>query len=139
VSTHRRRNEGEAYINGRPKLTLDVLAQRLVAGTARGGGAVIPDYHLETILAMPLDQFAREGPLLEVRVPWLDVTLWFVPEERDASMLGREGVNRGRAWTTRELFGVRATAGTRREALQMITLVKLTVDGDVAEIRRSGR
>ncbi len=28
---------------------------------------------------MPLDRFAREGCPMEVRVPWLDVTPWFVP------------------------------------------------------------
>jgi hypothetical protein len=50
----------------------------------------------DDVLAMPSDKFAREGRLFEVRVPWLDVTLWFVPEERDAEALGREGVNRGR-------------------------------------------
>jgi hypothetical protein len=37
-----------------------------------------------TILAMPLDEFDSHGKLLEVQVPWLGVTLWFVSEERDA-------------------------------------------------------
>jgi hypothetical protein len=53
------------------------------------------------LLAMSLDRFVREGQLVEVRVPWLEITLWFVPEERDAEMLGREGVKRGRVWTAR--------------------------------------
>ena len=60
------------------------------------------------LLAMPLDRFVEEGQLVEVRVPWLEVTLWFVSEERDAEMLGREGVARGRVWTARELMAVMA-------------------------------
>src|SRR2546423_1482416 len=58
---------------------------------------------LTAILAMSLDRFAREGQLLEVHIPRLDVTVWFVPEERDAAALGRERVSRGRVWTAREL------------------------------------
>ncbi len=61
---------------------------------------------------MPPDLFAREGRLLEVRVPWLDVTLWFVPDERDAEALGREGVSRGRVWTAWELMEVLALSGS---------------------------
>src|SRR5262249_37348027 len=44
------------------------------------------------ILAMPLDQFAREGQCLEIRVPWHSETLWFVPDERDARRLGSQNV-----------------------------------------------
>jgi hypothetical protein len=91
------------------------------------------------VLAMPLDQFAREGQLVEVRVPWLDVTLWFAPEERDAETLGREGVNRGRVWTAKELRAVLVIAGRTREALRTIALAKLTVNGDVTEVRWKGR
>ena len=88
---------------------------------------------------MPLDQFARDGQLLEVRVPWLDVTLWFVPEERDAEALGRDGVSRGRVWTATELMDVMALSGRTREALRTITFAKLTFDGDIdAVIPRSG-
>jgi hypothetical protein len=85
---------------------------------------------------MPLECFAREGQLLDVRIAWLDVTLWFVPwsKTRDA----REGRDhRGRAWTAMELLGVPATAGTTTEALQMIALAKLTIDVDAAEWRRA--
>jgi len=70
--------------------SLAALAERL--GTRRGttfaagGGAdnASPDGVVDEtgILAMPLDRFARDGQLVEVRVPWLDVTLWFVPKER---------------------------------------------------------
>ena len=41
----------------------------------RASGSPSPE-ELSRLLAMPLDLFARAGASLEVRVPWLDVTLW---------------------------------------------------------------
>jgi hypothetical protein len=123
--------------------TLQVLAARLGGGdndrrgssVARANaspGAAAFDALMSLLIAMPLDVFARDGQWLEVRVPWVEVTLWFVPEERDAETLGGEGVHRGRVWTARELIGVMAIT-SRREALPSITLAKLTFDGDIAE------
>jgi hypothetical protein len=81
---------------------------------------------------MPLDQFAREGQCLEVRVPWLDVTLWLVPEEPDAEALGREGMGRGRIWTAEDLLHVMplASGGT----VPTISIAKLTMDGHIVEV-----
>jgi len=84
--------------------SLAEIAERLRTnrGTARAGGGVAGSagragvVDLTGILAMPLDRFARDGQLLEVRVPWLEVTLWFAPEKRDAQALIRDGVSRGR-------------------------------------------
>ncbi len=119
--------------------TLEALAQGLAARTPHGPRLAIPDGDVGTILAMPLDQFAREGSLLEVRVPWLDVTLWFVPEERNADALVREDVSRGRVWTATEVMDVMAISERTSEALRTIALAKLTFDGDIAAvIRRSG-
>jgi hypothetical protein len=123
--------------------TLQVLAARLGGGdtdrrdssmarTNASSGAEAVDALMSPLIAMPLDVFARNGQWLEVRVPWVKVTLWFVPEERDAETLGGEGVHRGRVWTARELIGVMAITG-RSEALPSITLAKLTFDGDIAE------
>jgi len=84
---------------------------------------------------MPLDQFAREGQLLEVRVPWLDVTVWFVPEERDAAMLGHEGIGRGRVWTARELATLMALPDRTRSVVRALTHAKCAVDGDIVEAR----
>jgi hypothetical protein len=81
---------------------------------------------------MPIDEFARNGKLLEARVPWFDVTLWFVPDERDADMLGREGVNRGRVWTTRELIGSLAVAD-QSQAVRTIALVKVAFHGAIVD------
>jgi hypothetical protein len=92
---------------------LQVLAARLgggdtdrrgssVARTNASPGAAAFDALMSQLIAMPLDVFARDGQWLEVRVPWVEVTLWFVPEERDAETLGGEVVHRGRVWTARE-------------------------------------
>jgi hypothetical protein len=132
---------------------LEALARKLAgeAPDARGPGVPAPsrlaidqpvmsDLELTPILAMPLDEFASNGKLLEVRVSWLNVTLWFVPEERDAESLVRDGVSRGRMWTAAELMDVMTINERTSEELQAIALVKLAFDGDIAAvIRRSGR
>jgi hypothetical protein len=122
--------------------SLATLAERLGTrpGTARVPGGMADRVRIEGlidlagILAMPLDQFARDGQSLEVRVPWLDVTLWFVPEERDAEALVRDGVSRGRVWTAGELMDVMAISGRTRWALRTIALAKLTFGGDIAAV-----
>ncbi len=88
------------------------------------------------ILAMPLDRFAREGQRLEVRVPWLDVTLWFVPEERDAAVIARTGASRGRVWTASELTALMALPERTPTTIEAIARAKLAVDGDIVEMRR---
>ena len=87
------------------------------------------------LLGMPLDRFMREGHLLEVRVPWLEVTLWFVPEERDAAALERTGTGRGRVWTASELIRLMAIPDRTPEVVETITRAKLAVDGDLVEVR----
>jgi len=100
-------------------------------GDAGFGGAV------SRLVAMPLDQFASEGQLLELRVPWHDETLWLVPDERDAEALGREGVSRGRIWTSWELRDVMALAS--RGVVRTVSIAKVTMDGDIltVKVRRS--
>ena len=87
------------------------------------------------ILAMPLDQFAREGQCLEIRVSWLPETLWFVPDERDAAALAREGVGRGRVWTARELAELMALSGATPTTVRTLALAKCVIDGDIVEVR----
>jgi hypothetical protein len=127
--------------------SLATLAERLGTrlGPARGpdgvedGVRVEGAINLAGILAVPLDRFACDGQLLEIRVPWLDVTLWFAPEERDADALFRGGVSRGRVWTTMELMDVVGISARTREALRTIALAKHAFDGDIAAvIPRSG-
>ena len=87
------------------------------------------------LLAMPLDEFAREGQCLEIRVAWHPATLWFVPDERDAAALGRDGVGRGRVWTARELMDLMALSNRTPETVQTLALAKCALDGDIVEVR----
>ncbi len=91
---------------------VNVVRSQEPAGLAPATSA--PD--LASILATPLDRFAHEGRLLEVRIPWFDVTVWFVPEERDAEALVRDGVSRGRIWTAKELIALNDRPGGERAA-----------------------
>jgi hypothetical protein len=109
-------------------------SQRPLASDA-GPDPLTANLDLTELLAMPLDRFMREGQLLEVRVPWLDVTLWFVPEEADAGAIERTGTGRGRVWTASELIELMAMPNRTAEVVEMITRAKLAVDGDLVEVR----
>jgi len=85
---------------------------------------------------MPLDVFAREGASLAVRVPWLEVTLWMVPGDRDAAILVEEGVNRGRIWTSTELMNLMSIADRTPDMVKRLALAKLELGGEVVGVRR---
>jgi hypothetical protein len=90
------------------------------------------------LLAMPLREFARKGQLLEVSVPWLSVTLWFVPTEADGERLALEGIGRGRIWTARELDDLLSCAGLKPDQAKVVALAKIEFDGTIVEVVRSG-
>jgi hypothetical protein len=87
------------------------------------------------ILAMPLDQFAREGQCLEFRVAWHPETLWFVPDERAVAALGCEGVGRGRVWTAREPMDLMALSDLTLATARTLALAKCAINGDIVEVR----
>ncbi len=86
------------------------------------------------LLQMPLDQFEREGCPIEIRVPGLEKTIWFVPGEAHVEALAQGDVPRGRIWTAREL---RTLWGGGSEALKnaiTLTRIKLALDGEVVSV-----
>lgn len=87
------------------------------------------------VLAMPLDTFARAGQTLEIRVRWLDVTLFFVPDAAACGMLVTAGVSRGRIWTADELAMLMALPEHTTSTVQRLAHAKLTLDGDIIEVR----
>jgi hypothetical protein len=128
---------------------IEKLVGRLVGG--RGGGAADTAggsrlnlrpgdagfaEAVARLAAMPPDQYAREGDPLEIRVTWHGETLWFAPEERDAEALGREGVNRGRVWTARELMEVMALPDLASDTARTIAIAKMTFGGDIVKVMR---
>ena len=105
------------------------------AGGSAEGTSAVGAVDVVAMLAMPLDQFAREGQCLEIRVSWFPETLWFVPDERDAAALACEGVGRGRVWTARELAELMALSGGTPKTVRTLALAKCVIDGDIVEVR----
>lgn len=89
------------------------------------------------LAAMPLARYAHEGAPLEVQVPWLGETLWFVPGDRQAEALVGEGVDRGRIWTTTELMGLMCVRACNAGKVSMIALTRIASSGDITEVRFS--
>ena len=88
-----------------------------------------------TFVAMPLNVFRQHGALLEVRVPWLTVTLWFVPEAGDAAVLERVGIGRGRILTANELTDLLSVPERTTTLVQTLAQVKLQMNGDITGVR----
>jgi hypothetical protein len=86
---------------------------------------------------MPLSQFEVEGHPIEIVVPGLTETLWFVPTEDHALVLGSRGIRRGRIWTAAELRAVAAMPEASRDELLTMANVKARFDGVVVEVRET--
>jgi hypothetical protein len=124
------------------EVALRALAVRLGDAAPRSTGDAAPLFpdapqklDVAEFLAMPLDQFAREGQCLEVRVAWHPETLWFVPDERDVAALGREGVGRGWVWTARELMDLMTLSDVTLATVRTLALAKCAIEGDIVEVR----
>lgn len=83
------------------------------------------------LLSMPLDRFEREGAPMEIKIPWFDKTLWFVPGEAEAGDLVKEGVHRGRIWTGKELRDLLAIPSMTREPVKKVATAKAIFEGTV--------
>jgi hypothetical protein len=94
------------------------------------------------VLGLPIPFLDR---MLEVRVPGLPVTLWFVPGENAVELLMAEGVTRGRIWTSQELLTWLTIPGITKASTRTTIEYKLAFegvltavgDGRVAQVRRS--
>jgi hypothetical protein len=99
---------------------------------ARLRAATLDPAELGRVLGLPLDQLDR---VLELRVPGLPVTLWFVPADADAEELLVEGVTRGRIWTARELQDILSIPGITKAGARTVATAKVFMDGDVTVVR----
>lgn len=86
---------------------------------------------VERFLGMTLDEFERVGSCLEVAVPGLEQTLWFVPGLEQVDSLRAGGVRRGRIWTAAELRDLMAAPGMSHEDAVAIARAKLTYNATV--------
>lgn len=86
---------------------------------------------IDRLLAMPLNQFQQEGDPMEIKVPWLDKPLWFVPIEADAEILTKEGISRGVIWTAFELIDLLTIPGVTKEQVRQVAMAKRIFEGTV--------
>src|SRR3989442_3886277 len=75
-------------------------------------------------LSMTLREFEDQGRPLEVKVPGLSVTLWFVPGSSEQEALVSEGVSPGRIWTAAELTALWKFPSLTREQAQTLARIK---------------
>ena len=84
------------------------------AALARSRGAAAPEVpspppvlpDLTRVLGLSLEAFEQAGLTLEIRVSFLEVSLFFVSSSLEGDSLSREGISRGRIWTAHELRDV---------------------------------
>ena len=88
------------------------------------------------ILQMSLSQFEREGCPLQIQVPGVPETLWFVPGDRERETLVNRGIGHGRIWTARELMEIWKIPSPPREQVQTLARIKAEFDAEVVSVER---
>ena len=87
------------------------------------------------LLGFSLTDFEQSGCPLEIDVPGLGQTLWFVPRDGDAGALLAEGVRRGRIWTAAELRDIVTAPGLTPEDVIRLAQAKLVFNAEVVDVR----
>ncbi len=80
-------------------------------------------------------EFSRGHLGIELKVPYVDETLWFVPNIEFAAQLVSEGIGRGRIWTAGELQDLASISPVARPDLERLVRVKAAFGADVVEVR----
>lgn len=86
------------------------------------------------LIKMPLGQFEREGCPIEIRVPGLEKTIWFIPGEADIVRLAQSDVPRGRIWTAKELRVLWGGGPEARKDAITLARIKSELDGEVVSV-----
>jgi hypothetical protein len=86
---------------------------------------------LSALLPLSLEAFEQTGMTLEIRVPFLDVTLFFCSSSHLTVLLA-QGISRGRIWTTSELEDVLQLPP---DHVPTIAIAKALYGGDVIAVR----
>ena len=90
------------------------------------------------LLGLSLDGFSAQDYSIELAVPWLEETIWFVPRVEHIEDLVTDGVHRGRIWTARELKDLSSVPCLAEQDLVALSRLKLTFDGEVLSITPDG-
>ncbi len=86
------------------------------------------------LLGLSLDDFAEQDYSIELAVPWLEETIWFVPRADFIDDLVRDGVCRGCIWTARELKDLSSIPSLTEQDLVALSRLKLAFDGEVLSV-----
>lgn len=84
---------------------------------------------------LTVSEFARGNQMYELQVPYMDETLWFVPDVHAAAQLVREGVSRGRIWTAEELLDLASIPSLPREDLRRIVRFKTVFGAVIVDVQ----
>ena len=87
------------------------------------------------ILDLSLRQFEGAHCSLEVQLPDVPGTIWFVSGAAEAEMLRTEGVRRGRIWTASELRDLLGAPGMTHQDAIAIAKAKAAFNGTVDGVR----
>ncbi len=85
-------------------------------------------------LDLSLDDFAEQDHSIELAVPWLEETIWFVPRVEHIEDLVKGGVHRGRIWTARELKDLSSIPRLTEQDLVALSRLKLSFEGEVLSV-----
>ncbi len=107
-------------------LAKQARAARTRQGTRRNEALPSRSSEVETILDLT-------SWIYEIRVSFLDDTLFFVLSEQEVSLLHNEGISRGRIWTLRELTDLHPAPS---RTWLTVAKVKAMFGGDVMDVRR---
>lgn len=88
----------------------------------------------QRIVDMSLSDFEQQNHAIEVRVTWLEDTLWFVPHPDHIRILLNDGVRRGRIWTSRELADLMSLSKMPRRDLMNIASFKAAFGAEIVTV-----
>ncbi len=88
------------------------------------------------LMEMSLAEFEREGLAIEISVPWLDETLWWVPRIEHIADLVQHNVARGRVYTAKELTNLTSLleSGATARDLKGIGKLKAALGAEIVSV-----
>ncbi len=87
------------------------------------------------LLGLSLDDFSAQEHSIELAVPWLEETIWFVPDVEHIRELTQEGVNRGRIWTAGELADLWRIPNLTGTEIEPLARLKAAFGAEILTVR----
>ncbi len=133
----------------RKDVRIDVVGDRLRVSAPRGAvlketrnalrahkAELLTTLRIEArLLGLSLDDFAEQDYSIELAVPWLEETIWFVPDVEHIRELTQEGVNRGRIWTAGELADLWRIPNLTGTDIEPLARLKAAFGAEILTVR----